>query len=328
MLTGHAPQIATLRAAVEAGALHHAWLLAGPPGIGKATFATEAAAWILARAAGPAPTGPGFDLESQHPTARLLAAGSHLDFRRVERILNPNVKPSDATLRKEIAIDQIVRRDDSKFEAPLSEVLRATPALSAMRVVVIDSLDEMNRNAANALLKHLEEPPPGTLFLCVSHAPGRLLPTLRSRCRALRFQPLADVDVDIVLARQLPDASAADRAALVRLAGGAPGRALRFADAGVASLARDLDALPAEPGRAAALARSLAGKAATPRYEAFLELAPAALAARARVTSGPARERAIAAWSHAAELAATAIPLALDPQQVAHELASLVAAPR
>lgn len=336
MLVGHAAQVAAFRAAFDTGAMPHAWLLTGPPGVGKGAFARAAAAWVLARSAPPHPLGPtgaDFELSPDHPTAALLAAGSHLDFRLVERVINPNVKASDAKLRKEIAIDQIVRRKDSKFEPPLNECLRTTPALGGWRVVVIDAIDDMNRNAANALLKYLEEPPPGTLFLCVSHAPGRLLPTLRSRCRRLAFQPLGDTDTAIVLRRAVPDLSTEDLAALVAVADGAPGRALRYADSGIAALTRTLDELAAAPpgaatGLALSLSRSLALKAATPRYEAFLDLAPAHLARRARTLTGAALARTIAAWEAANELASGAVALALDPQSVTFELATLIAGAR
>ena len=320
MLIGHAEQVETLRAAFESGRMHHAWLLTGRKGLGKTAFARAAATWLLARAAGPQHgIGAGFDVAEEHPTARLVAAGSHLDLRTLERIPHPVT----GNLRAEILIDQMVRRD-AKIE-PLRALFQTTPALSDWRVVIIDSLDEMNRNAANALLKHLEEPPPGTLFLCVSHAPGRLLPTLKSRCRRMAFRPLGDADVAAVLDQEAPQLSIDDRDALVRIAGGVPGRALRLAEAGIAKLETELAALAASPGRALALAKSLSGKAALGRYEAFLELAPAALAAAARSRHGPALARTLSAWERASALAASAQGLQLDPQSVAFELAGLVA---
>ena len=323
MLIGHDEPAAAFRAAFDEGRMHHAWLLAGQRGIGKATFAHAAATWLLARAAGPREgIGEGLAVDPGHPVAALVAARSHLDLRVLERVANPN-----GNLRAEIALDQLVRRTSSPHE-PLRSIFQSTPALSDWRVVIIDAIDEMNRNAANALLKYLEEPPAGTVFLCVCHAPGRLLPTLRSRCRRLNFGLLADAGVARVLDAEAPGLAPADRNALVAIAGGVPGRALRFADAGVSRLPDELRALADggdTSGRALALAKSLAGKGAAGRYAAFLELAPAAIAAAARGRTGSDLARTLAAWEQASALAASAAGGQLDPQSVAFELAGLVA---
>jgi DNA polymerase-3 subunit delta' len=327
MLIGHAAAGAALRDAFDRGRMHHAWLIAGPQGIGKATFAQAAAAWVLARAAGPAAgiTCDSLNVDADHPTARLLAAGSHMDFRYVAPTENPKTKK----MRSEIVMGQLVKRDDTVGD-PLSMVFRTTPALGDWRVVVVDSLDVMNRAVANALLKNLEEPPPNTLFLCISHAPGRLLPTIRSRCRLLRLEPLSDAEVAAVLTAQRPNLAPGELASLVALAAGAPGRALRFADVGsIETLTADIEALahagPAEATpRALALAKALSAKAATERYGAFLELAPATLARHARTRSGPRLARALVLWEKANALAASAVALSLEPQSVAFELGMLV----
>ncbi len=318
MLIGHTGSAAQFRAAVAGGRVHHAWLLAGPPGVGKATFAAAAAAWVLARASGhddPVDDAT-LDIDPEHPTARLIAAGSHMDLRRLERTFDPTGK-----LRSGIRIDEV---------RALQPLFRSTPGLGDWRVVIVDAIDDMNRAAANALLKNLEEPPPQTLFLCVSHSPGRLLPTIRSRCRTLRFQLLSDDEVERALRRALPEATASEREALVAVASGSPGRALRFADAGTDKLLGELTALasatPAEAtGRALALAKSLAGKAAAARYEAFLDLAPAYIAQAAKTRAGPRLARALALWERATQLGGSAAGLSLDPQSVSFELAGLVA---
>ena len=308
MLIGHSEQAAAFQAAARAGRLHHAWLLAGPQGVGKARFAHEAAVWMLAGR----PPGP-LAVDPEDAAARLVAAGSHMDFGRLER-----TEDTAGKLRANIRVDEV---------RALQPVLRGTPALGEWRVILVDAIDDMNRNAANAFLKNLEEPPPATLFLCVSHAPARLLPTIRSRCRTLRFQALADGEVSEVIAAERPDLGPADRAALVRVARGAPGRALRFAEADIAGLEAALARLAAGGGtrEALALAKTLAGRSAGGRYEAFLELAPAAIAAAAAQRRGPALARALALWENASALAASAVPLALEPQAVSFELASLVA---
>ena len=318
MLIGHVDSNAQFRTAIASGRSHHAWLLAGPPGVGKATFAAAAAAWVLARASSqrhPVDDAT-LDLDAEHPTARLIAAGSHMDLRRLERTLDTTGK-----LRSGIRVDDV---------RALQPLFRSTPALGDWRVIIVDSIDDMNRAAGNALLKNLEEPPPQTLFLCVSHSPGRLLPTIRSRCRTLRFQLLSDDEVERALRRALPDVTASEREALVAVAAGSPGRAVRFADAGTEKLLDELAALatstPAEAtGRALTLAKSLAGKAATARYEAFLDLAPAYIAQAAKSRAGPRLARALGLWERATQLGGSAAALSLDPQSVSFELAGLIA---
>ena len=316
MLIGHTEQAAAFRAAFLSGRPHHAWLLAGPPGVGKATFAADAATWALATAAGPAVAEDSFDVPSTHPISALVDAGSHMDLRSLRRTADDKGK-----LRTVIRVEEVRQ---------LQPLFRNRPALSDWRVVIVDSADEMNTNAANALLKNLEEPPAGTLFLVVSHSPGRLLPTIRSRCRTLRFQPLSETEVAIVLQTARPELPASEIAALVGVAEGAPGRALQLAEAGVEGLTRDMDALAVARGgegtaRALGLARTLAGKTAAVRYSAFLDLAPAYIARAAAARSGPRGARAVLLWERANDLAAGAVPLALEPQAVAFELATLVA---
>lgn len=314
---GHRDQVTAFLAAMGQGRLHHAWLLAGPQGVGKASFAEAAAARYLAEGTDRAPGGSGLDVAEDHPTARLIAAGSHPDFRHLVRL--PREKGND--LARNITIDQV---------RALQPFFAVTPGLSPRRAVVIDAIDDLERPAANALLKNLEEPPADTLFLLVSHAPGRLLPTIRSRCRLLRFAPLDDADMGVALRRLLPDAPEAEIASLVARGGGAPGQALRFAGLDIAGLDEALAALAREGdptnARRVALARELALKAAQPRYEIFLERAPAFIAAEARQRTGAALAAAIGLWEKARGIAESAVRLSLDPQTTTFELASLVAA--
>ena len=312
-MIGHDDAVAAFKAAFAEQRPHHAWLLTGPQGLGKALFAETAAIWLLAGQ----PAGIGFGGGQGSPAQSLIAAGSHPDFRRLVRTEDDKGK-----LRSVIRVDEV---------RSLQPLFRQTPSIAAWRVVIVDSADEMNPQSANALLKNLEEPPQQTLFFLISHTPGRLLPTIRSRCRTLRFGRLRDAEVDAVLAAQASNLDDDDRVALVRIAEGAPGRALRFAETGIAALEEQLAALAvtareAAPGRALALAKSLAGKANTQRYEAFLELAPAMLAAAARTRSGASLARTLANWEAASALAASAVALALDPQSVAFDLAGKVAA--
>src|SRR5690606_3193175 len=153
----------------------------------------------------------------------------------------------------------------------------------------------------------LEEPPPQTLFLLVSHAPGKLLPTIRSRCRTLRFSSLDDTAMATILRDQLADADPGDIAALVRSAEGSPGRALAYAGLGIAELDRLIDTIEeggeAAPAARATLSRLLNGKAAQARYELFLSLIPPRIAARARAMRGDALAQAIALWERARQIA-------------------------
>jgi DNA polymerase-3 subunit delta' len=246
-MIGHEQQTASLQSAFASARPHHAWLLTGPQGLGKALFAEQAAIWILAGR----PSGEGFSGATDSAAASLISAGSHPDFRRLVRTEDDKGK-----LRAVIRVDEV---------RALQPLFRQTPSIADWRVVIVDSADEMNPQSANALLKNLEEPPQQTLFFLISHMPGRLLPTIRSRCRTLRFSRLPDATVDALLERAAPDLDEDDRAILVRLAAGAPGRALRFSEAGVAALAEtlaDLAETPpdAAPAKAMALARTLAGK--------------------------------------------------------------------
>ncbi|MFE8584306.1 AAA family ATPase [Sphingomonas sp. NCPPB 2930] len=316
---GNAAAQAAFAAALGGAKLHHAWLLAGPEGVGKAAFARAAARRVLARAGGLGGSPPGLAVPDDHPTARLMEAGSHPDFRVLARLPKDADKP-DQDLARSITIAQV---------RTLQPMFATAPAMGPARVVLIDAIDDLERGGANALLKNLEEPPAGTLFLLVSHAPGRLLPTIRSRCRLLRFERLSDGEVATVLRGQLPEAEEDEIAALVAAADGAPGRALRFAgldiaglDAAIARIAESGD-----PGNAerVKLAKALAGKAAQARYEAFLDRVPAFIAGRAQTRSGPALKVALDAYAAAQDLAGAARGLSLDAQGTVFEMAGIIA---
>jgi DNA polymerase III subunit delta' len=316
-LYGHDEAVAAFRAAFDSGRLHHAWLVTGPEGIGKALFADKAALRVLADAAGPSVDAPGLDVPDDHPAARLVAAGSHPDLMRLERL----AKDGGTELARSITVDQVRR---------LQRLFATTPSLSPWRAVVIDSVDDLERNAANALLKNLEEPPPNTVFLLVSHSPERLLPTIRSRCRVLRLSPLDSDGMTSALKAALPDADDGEIRSLVEAGKGAPGRAVAFRGLDIAGLdetmrtmARDGDPTNA---KRAALAQSLSLKSAQLRYEAFLARAPALIAAAARERRGAELGQAVALWERASTLAAAARRQSLDPQSIAFELGGMLAA--
>ncbi len=202
-----------LSRALVSGRMHHAWLISGPQGVGKATLAYRFARHLLAGAQAGAP----FGLDPSHPVFRRVAANTHADQLTDEREFNEKTKK----MRGEIIIDTV--REVAGF-------LRLTPAEGGWRVVVVDGAEDINRNAANALLKVLEEPPPRAVLILVCSAAGRLLPTIRSRCRRLRLGPLDEPTMQTLMHRYLPEADTAQRASLAALAEGSIGRALQLAD--------------------------------------------------------------------------------------------------
>ena len=315
MIVGQDEPVAALLDAARSGRMHHAWLLAGPQGVGKASFALAAARWLLAVAAGPAVPKERLDVPEHHPVAALLGAGSHPDFKLLQRL----PKSNSEELARSITVDQV---------RSLQPLFATTPSLSPRRVVVIDAIDDIERAGANALLKNLEEPPAGTIFLLVSHAPGRLLPTIRSRCRMLRFGPLNDEAVRLVLRRTLPEADERELDSLVRVADGAPGNALRFAGLDIAGLDTAIErlAVHGDPTNAirTALGRTLALKSAQGRYEAFLERAPSRIADEAR-RGRPNMAETVALWRQARDIADRAVRQSLDPNLTVVEIAGLVA---
>ena len=229
-LSGHDPALSGealegLDAAAQAfeealarGRLHHAWLLTGAQGLGKAAFAHRAARRLL----GAAPDSSGGVLGSglDDRVNRLVMARSHPDFISLDRY------GEDGKLRRNISVDDARR---------LPEFFSKAPALAPYRVAVIDAADDLNVNAANAVLKTLEEPPPRGVLLLVSHAPGRLLPTIRSRCRRLAFRPWPEDQITRFVERRL-GLSGAAAARLASMAQGAPGRALALAEGGAAKV--------------------------------------------------------------------------------------------
>jgi DNA polymerase-3 subunit delta' len=296
--------------------LHHAWLLAGPRGVGKASFAHAAARRVLADAGGPPIDRPSLETPDDHPMVKLVEAGSHPDMRWLQRLTNEKT----GNLARNIGVEQV---------RSLGGFMGMTAALSPWRVAVIDSVDDLEKSAANALLKMLEEPPPSTLFFLVSHAPGRLLPTIRSRCRRLHFDALDDDAMTSILEKRSPSLSAAERKRIVAMSFGSAGRALAFAELGLAKLEEAAVAIlrQGDPtnARRAELASDLGKKASAERYAAFLELAPSLIAREARGLRGPALERALDAYTKARELAAIAPRVSLDPAATVFQMGSFLA---
>jgi DNA polymerase-3 subunit delta' len=316
VIVGQDKAVAQFAAAWATGKLHHAWLLAGPRGVGKATFAHQAARRVLADGAGPAVQLSGIASPDEHPIVKLVEAGSHPDMRWLERLTNEKT----GNVNRNIKVDQV---------RELGEFMGMTAALSPWRVAVIDSVDDLEASAANALLKMLEEPPPNTLFFLVSHAPGRLLPTIRSRCRRLQFELLADDAMTSILDVQSPDLSDAERKRIVAMSFGSAGRALAVAELGLAKLEEAAVAIlrQGDPTneRRAELAQELSKKGAAERYAAFLELAPALIAREARGLQGPPLARALEAYAKTRELAAIAPRVSLEAGATVFQIAGYLA---
>jgi len=245
-LTGHASAETALLEAHAQGNLPHAIIIGGPRGIGKATLAFRLARFLLAQGtAGPslfdAAPSSSLAVAPDNPVFSRVASGGHADLLTIERGINPNKwkkrdPPPDADARKRVLRDEIVVDDTRE----VANFLRLTPAEGGWRIVIIDSADDMNRNAANALLKILEEPPRRSLLLLVSHTPGRLLPTIRSRCRNLALKPLPEAENVRLIGHYRPDIADGDARALARLAPGSVGRALDLAASGGLDLYRAL----------------------------------------------------------------------------------------
>ena len=316
MIVGQDRAVEQFATAWASRKLHHAWLLAGPKGVGKASFAHAAARHVLAEAAGPPFDLPGLDSPDDHPMVRLIEAGSHPDMRWLERLTNEKT----GNLARNISVDQV---------RGFGELFDLSPAMSDWRVAVIDTVDELEASGANALLKMLEEPPPNSLFFLVSHAPGRLLPTIRSRCRRLDFPKLDDDAMTSILVQHAPALSATERQRIISMSFGSAGRAFAFAELGLAKLEESALAIlrQGDPtnARRSDLASELGKKGAANRYAAFLDLAPSLIAREARRLDGSKRERALDAYAKARELAAIAPRLSLDPAATVFQIGGMLA---
>lgn len=218
-LIGHESAEKLLADAISEGNLHHGWILAGPPGIGKATLAYRLARRLLEGEEaggglfGDTPAGLGIDRSSQ--TFAEVASGSHPNMLQLTRGWDFKTKK----YRTAIVIDDVRQ---------LTGFLGQRANRPGKRVVVIDAADDLNNSAENALLKPLEEPPSDTVFILVSHQPGGLLPTIRSRCRRLDLRPPTADQAQTVLSRLAPDLDLDDAARLLALSSNAPGSALRL----------------------------------------------------------------------------------------------------
>ena len=209
----------------QSGCPHHAWLLTGAHGIGKATFAYTVAQFILHQGANDSmdtgglfgdetPTGLSIPQDSQ--TAHLVASGAHPDFRVLSHVFNDKEKATTI-----IDVDQA---------RTVAHLMHQKPSMGRWRVLIVDSVDDLNHNSANALLKLLEEPPANTIFLLVCHSLGKILPTIRSRCRTLTLASLSDDDITTIIGEHMPDADENHVKAVIKMSHGSAGVALDLLD--------------------------------------------------------------------------------------------------
>jgi len=275
-LEGHDAAENLVLDAWNSGRFPHAWLICGPQGIGKATFAYRLARFILSdggQEGGQGGSGlfgeelavDGLGISQEGQTAHLVSSGGHPDLRVLTRgMVDASGKP---TLTR-INVYQTRRVVDFTYQ---------TSAISPWRVVIVDPADDFNTSSANAILKALEEPPSRAVFLLISHSPGGLLPTIRSRCRKLQLRSLEEGTVSDLVQRYRPDTASNEAQTLGRLAEGSIGRALSYQAAGGLELFSDMTALLAHPGnpdmgRVTKLSDRVAMKGREAAYDALCDL--------------------------------------------------------
>jgi DNA polymerase-3 subunit delta' len=229
VLFGHAQAERALLDAYKSARIPHAWLIGGPPGIGKATLCYRLARFVLVHpdpAAAAVQSANSLAVDPDHPVARRIGAQAQPDLKAIERVINPDTGKLYTVIRVED-----IRRTVSFFGSTAGE--------GGWRIAIVDAVDDLAREGANALLKVLEEPPLRTLLLLVSHSPGRELPTIRSRCRRVLLRPLGVDDVVVAAAAAAGrDAADPDLREAARAAGGSVGRALALLDGAALALRR------------------------------------------------------------------------------------------
>ncbi len=292
--------------AIRSGRPPQAWLITGPPGIGKATFAYRIARYLLAFGAtadGPAD----LSVPENNAASIQVASASHPGMLVLKRGYNEQGK-----LMTVLSVEEIRK---------LGGFFGMTSGAGGWRVAIVDTADDMNDAAANALLKLLEEPPSRAMLLLIANVPGRLLPTIRSRCQRISLRPLGDDAVEAELKSLVPELSAKERASIARLSGGSIGLALQLAGGEGVSLAGEADNLiehAAAPDLAALMAFADKLNRMTDGLDSFGAFLSQALMdrIRARATKNPARlDRWIEAWEKLERSFGRTAALYLDPRQ-------------
>ena len=277
-LVGHAAAEQTLLEAYRSGRMHHGWILVGDRGIGRATLAHRLARFVFAH---PDPAAPevaqarDLSVASGHPAARRVAIGVHANLLHLQR----DWSERDKRYRTELSVESVRR---------ITPFLGTTAGESGWRIVIVDPADDMNRSAANAILKNLEEPPRRTIFLLISRSRGALLPTILSRCRTLELAPLSSQETSAVMREVAPDIADEQEGGLAAaLAGGSVRRLIELRrNDGVLLYRLMLAAI--EQGDQGAQVRLAMQAGEAPLMEQLLELYEGYLARRVRGLNEPA----------------------------------------
>ncbi|WP_164114636.1 DNA polymerase III subunit delta' [Sphingorhabdus sp. Alg239-R122] len=323
-LYGHDAQQQAVLRGFSSGKMHHAWLLTGAKGVGKASFAWTAAQHILSRE--PAFQSDIFVPDLQRAGGQMLAAHNHPDCHYLarepkddkERRNKENGKPYER--RRNIPIDQV---------RAMQQRLTTRPSLGIRRIIIIDSADNLERGAANALLKSLEEPPENTCFFLISHNPGKLLPTIRSRCMTLSFHGLNDETMRRVLLAQDESLTSQQLESLSQIGHGSPGYALKFLELGMEEIHTLMRKITETGDRDQKLrlhlAKLLSVKAAKEKLQAFIEYAPVFAARISRQRQGRALSQAIVAWEELVSLAEKAPTYNFTSDALVYQIGGLLA---
>ncbi|GAM06769.1 DNA polymerase III subunit [Novosphingobium sp. MBES04] len=289
--------------------MHHAWLLAGARGLGKKAFARAAASELVGHL-------PGSEIDAEaHPDIHILTPLPASDDDAKKKA---DGKPYQT--KRNISVDQV---------REMIRKLATRPTLGDRRAIIVDPADDLEKGAVNALLKVLEEPPAGTYFLLLAHQPGRLLPTVRSRCRVLRFAPLNEDALGAMLVREAPEADEAARQAAIRAAQGSPGLARTF-------VAQDLGAIhdlmvrilqngDRDYALRGGLSREMGMRPTRDRQLAAIELARAVLLAQLGETIGHQQLAIIEAYQSLSQLLVRAPTYNFDAGVLIMEIGGLLA---
>ncbi len=296
------------RTAMSGDRMHHGWLLAGKSGLGKHDFAHAAARELVAEEGIPQPKG-------DHPDILTL---THLPKDDKEERKREKGEPYEK--KRNISVGQI---------REMQKRLTTRPTLGSRRAIIIDPSDDMEKSASNALLKSLEEPPQGTFFLLVSHRPARLLPTIRSRCRMVRFPIFDEGMLRQYLADQTPEADAASIDAAIAACGGSPGIASAFIEHNLTAISAILSQIVTNGdhalGQRAALAKAMGQRPSRDRIAAVLGLAQTTLTSGIADRPAKAQLAAIEANRELGVLASQAATYNFDTSLLIMEAGGLLA---